>query len=207
MARRLIYVPIVHSRADLGSLAAGIGAIGKEGLGAEEWRNHQQEVAAFWERVRAEVLVRLEEALAGAGWERLRIYQDGLPAGGEVARRIVTEVAEKGSPNYQIVEGLLQRGAHLEQTEDPALLQEEYGLIRRMAAAVGPEEQARAQQAYRQRGAGLLEERDRFIARRIDETLQAGEVGLLFMGAHHRVVSYLPQDIEVIPLAWGAPLP
>jgi len=207
LARRLIYVSIVHSQADLGSLATGIGAIEKKWLDAEERRRHQQEVAGFWERLKAGVPERVEKELAGAGWDRLRIYQDGLPGGGEMARRIVTEVAEKGSPNYQIVEGLLQRGARLEQTEDPALLREEYELIRQVATASGPAEAGPAQQAYRRRSRALLEERDRFIAKRIDESLKAGEVGLLFIGAYHRVVSYLPQDIEVIPVSWGAPLP
>ena len=40
-------------------------------------------------------------------------------------------------------------------------------------------------------------ERDRFIARTINETLEDGEVGLLFMGAYHDVIPHLAKDIVV----------
>ena len=44
----------------------------------------------------------------------------------------------------------------------------------------------------------LLEERDNFIARTIDETLQEGDTGILFIGAYHEVLSKLPADIRVV---------
>jgi len=201
LARRLIYVPIVHSQADLGSVAESLGAIGKGSLSAEGWRKHQQEVVAFWERLRVGLVERVEKEVEGAGWEKLRIYQDGLPAGGETAQRIVEEVAQRGSPNYQIVRELLNRGAQIEKTEHAGLLQEEYRLIRRILSAPGLATRAQAQQAYRRRSEGLLAQRDRFIAKRIDESLKEGEVGLLFIGASHRVKSYLPEDIEIISVS------
>ncbi len=43
----------------------------------------------------------------------------------------------------------------------------------------------------------LLEERDRYIAGAIAETLQDGEQGVLFIGAHHRVADLLPSDVMV----------
>jgi hypothetical protein len=124
-----------------------------------------------------------------------------MPAGGETARRIVDKVAEEGSLNYQIVRELLNRGALIEKTEHAGLLQEEYRLIRQIVAASGPAERAQAHQAYRCRSEALLAQRDRFIAKRIDQTLKEGEVGLLFIGASHRVRSYLPKDIKIIPLS------
>ena len=45
--------------------------------------------------------------------------------------------------------------------------------------------------------ATLLDQRDRFIAGRIDATLRPGETGMLFLGAHHRVVRMLPATIAV----------
>lgn len=200
LARRLIYVPIVHSQADLGSMAERLGEIGQARLSAERWKRHQQEVAAFWERLRAGLFERVEKELAGASWEKLRIYQDGLPAGGDTGRRIVEEVAEKGSPNYQIIAELLKRGAQLEKTEHAGLLQEEYRLIRQILTAPATAERAGAEQVYRLRSEALLVQRDRFIAKRIYESLQEGEVGLLFIGASHQVRSYLPEDIEVISM-------
>jgi len=198
MARKLIYVPIIHGRADHGSVADRLGAIGRKALGQAAWQEHERKVADLWEKLRVSLIARLERALAGAAWDKVRIYQDGLPAAGETARRIVEEVAASGSANYQLIKDLLCRGAQIESTEDAALLQEEYDLVRAMAAAKEPGERARAEMAYRGRSAALLEARDRFIAKRIDESLRPGEVGILFIGAFHRVRTWLPADVEVV---------
>ncbi len=203
MTRKLIHVSIVHAQTDLGSAAEKLGAIAAEILSAKGWHRHQSEVAAFWERLRTVLPEKIEKELGGQTWAKLRIYQDGLPAGGETARRIVEEMAEKGSPNYQIVSGLLKRGAQIEQTEHPVLLEEEYRLIRNIVAASGPDERERAEQAYRARSEALLAERDRFIAQRIDESLKETEVGLLFIGASHRVIAYLPEDIRAFRFPEG----
>jgi hypothetical protein len=199
LTRRLMHVTVIHSPADLGSTAEKLGAVGKQILSPKGWEKHQQEVTAFWDRLRMVLPARLQEELGGAGWETLRIYQDGLPVGGEAARRIVEELAEKGSPNYQIVRELLKRGAKIEKTEHAGLLKEEYRLIQRVVAAPGPREKGLAEQAYRQRSKALLAERDRFIAKRIDESLKEEEVGILFIGASHQVTAHLPRDVRVIP--------
>ena len=54
---------------------------------------------------------------------------------------------------------------------------------------------------FRSADGTLLEERDAYIAGRIDSTLAEGETGLLFMGMAHKVVRRLPRDVTVIPLA------
>ena len=191
---------MLHAPSDLGSVAKRLETVGEEMLTVAGWQRHQESVAAFWDKLRTELEPRLQRELAGADWSRLRIYQDGMPVAGEDARRIVDEVAEGGSPNYRLVGELLARGAQIERTEDASLLKEEYELVRRLATARGPLETAQAAQAYRQRGDGLLRARDAVIAKRIDETLAEGELGLLFIGALHRVTDYLPADIEVIAL-------
>jgi hypothetical protein len=43
----------------------------------------------------------------------------------------------------------------------------------------------------------LLEKRDRFIARRINATLNTGESGVLFLGLLHDVTTFLDPAIEV----------
>jgi hypothetical protein len=43
----------------------------------------------------------------------------------------------------------------------------------------------------------LLAKRDAFIAARIDQTLSAGETGVLFLGMVHNPVGCLPEDIQV----------
>ena len=47
----------------------------------------------------------------------------------------------------------------------------------------------------------LLDRRDRFVAQRIDKTLQTGETGILFLGALHRAAAMLPNTIQVISLS------
>jgi len=44
----------------------------------------------------------------------------------------------------------------------------------------------------------LLDQRDTFIAQRINDTLNEGEMGLLFIGLLHKVEDKLPKDITVI---------
>ena len=43
----------------------------------------------------------------------------------------------------------------------------------------------------------LLNQRDRFIAQRIGETLNADQIGILFIGMRHRVQDYLQPDIQI----------
>ncbi len=50
----------------------------------------------------------------------------------------------------------------------------------------------------------LLNQRDAFIARCIDETLEPGGTGILFVGAYHRVRRKLPKDIKVIEVKEAA---
>jgi len=50
---------------------------------------------------------------------------------------------------------------------------------------------------YESRKSQLTLERDSFIARTINETLEDGEVGLLFMGTYHDVIPHLAKDIVV----------
>jgi len=44
----------------------------------------------------------------------------------------------------------------------------------------------------------LLGQRDEYIAKRIDETLQEGELALLFLGLMHNVELILSKDIKLI---------
>jgi hypothetical protein len=46
----------------------------------------------------------------------------------------------------------------------------------------------------------LLKRRDEYIAGRINETLRAGETGLIFLGMFHSLSSWLDKDIRVVYL-------
>ncbi|MBU4121499.1 MAG: hypothetical protein KKA48_08105, partial [Proteobacteria bacterium] len=125
-----------------------------------------------------------------------RIYQDGLPICGKELD-IVTELAKKGSPNHQILVRLMEKGATVMGTESAELLIEEYHLIKRILET-GDVKDAIAIE-IRQKAASdlLLKKRDEFIAARIDQTLQPGETGILFLGMLHNLAGLLPEDINV----------
>lgn len=145
-------------------------------------------MARFWESV-AEYLLSLDVA-------RLKIYQDGLAADGELGRRIIAEAARRSSENYQIILDLIKKGAEIRKTEDTSLLVQEYEDMARRTSETAAET---ISSHYRSRmhQDHLTEERDRFTAKTINETLTEGEVGILFMGAYHNVLAHLAGDIVV----------
>lgn len=190
--RKLIYVPIIHTDPDMGSLAPEMEKWANEVVGGENWGNHQKVVNLYWSQ-----LTGYWESKKAAG---VKIFQDGMAANGAVGKRVVEELARKGSINYQIIENLLQKGAELVKTEDPILLKEEYFLTKELLKKKSFLGGLLATLWYKWRKDKLLTQRDAYIAKAINENLQEGEMGICFLGAYHQVLSNLPQDITVITL-------
>lgn len=188
--RRLVYVPIVHTMVDMGSRAQALKEESIRQFGAEQWEGSRRLIEEIWKGIREKLLT------LQLPWERVRIYQDGLPLSGKELD-IAQEVAAQGSTNYQIVMELVRRGARLMGTESPELLTREYAHVKRIAEASTDGEREEARRGYAAESAEILKERDAFIARRIAETLQEGEVGLLFLGMVHEVDRLLPEEIQV----------
>ncbi|MBI4607888.1 MAG: hypothetical protein HY726_02625 [Candidatus Rokubacteria bacterium] len=188
--RRLIYVPVIHSMVDMGSRAEALKQESIRRFGGERWARSRRMIDEVWEGIRARLLA------LDLPWERVRIYQDGLPVSGKELE-ITRDVASQGSKNYQIVMELVGRGARLMGTESPDLLSREYTHIKRIAEAPTDAEREEATRRYAAESAEILKERDAFIARRIAETLQEGEVGLVFLGMLHEVDRLLPEGIQV----------
>ncbi len=187
-------VRIVHTSADMGSMSEGLIKEGIAKLGREKWIENQRKIENFWNDVEKEI-----DSL-NLDYSKTRIYQDGLPCGGELGLKIVRETADKGSRNYLIVRNLIEKGETIEATESPELLRKEYEHIKAIVTAESEKEKAEAIQKYEQIKDELMRERDDYIANAIDITLKDGETGVLFIGAAHNVVSKLPKDIEVISL-------
>jgi hypothetical protein len=174
--RFLIYVPVLHSPADMGSLAATL-------LPSDDY---VRQVMDYWHAVEAEFHG------MHRSWRGVTVYQDGLPdADEDIVARIVADV---DSPNYRLLRWLAGQGAVIVGTEDPVLLQEEYGLIKASLAGEA------ARRTYAARAAGLLQERDRYLVARIDATLPAGGTGVLFIGLQHGAARMLPADVEMTSL-------
>ena len=187
--RRLLYLPMIHTSADLGSVASELDRRGIKFCGEEKWKKHKETVDGFW-RVVSEYADSLD-----AG--NLKIYQDGLMADGEMGMKIVEESAKKGSRNYKIVLKLVEKGAKIIKTEDVSLLKKEFNYIVGMTKEKSSIKRFIAALKYRMKKKKLLQERDRFIAKTINETLMYGEVGILFLGAYHNVLDKLSVDIAV----------
>ena len=189
--RLLLLIPIVHAEADLGSFS---GAVKQDYLhqhGVTKWEQHQTAIHKVWTAI-DQLVHQVIDAMA-LPYSRVRLYQDGLADSGREAE-IVKAVADQGSRNYQLLLALMHKGAQVMGTESPGLLAKEYELLRLtrldQTAAEKPD-------ATRKDGRQLLAERDGYIAQRIDATLGADEIGLLFLGLAHAIEPFLARDIQV----------
>jgi hypothetical protein len=189
--RKLVYIPIVHTPEDMGSVREGLERVSAAKLGRQRWIENVRRLERFWSEVEREL-----DSL-GLDYSRVRIYQDGLPCSGELGMKVVNSVADAGSKNFQLIRKLTGRGATLEATEDPDLLKREREHIKAIVEAGSGEERAEAEHKYNRVKGELLEARDAFIAGRIGDTLKDGEIGLLFIGAEHDLGSKLPSGILV----------
>ena len=193
MKRLLILVPIVHTQADLGSLQDSVRRYHIERTSPEQWDRRQAVVAGLWQTIRSQIEVLDLE------YSRVRLYQDGLPNCGQ-EDAIVRDLARQGSINHQILLELMAKGAKLTGTEAPELLVKEYELARGALASTKSSRQKDRGLNYPRLSRKLLCERDDYIARQIDQTLEQGETGLIFLGMLHSLESHLPADIGLVRL-------
>ena len=191
--RRLLIVPVFHTSAEMGSVREFMERVSESALGKAAWEEHRRDLERFWSDLESS----LEERLRGLDLSRVKLYQDGQVIDGPLGVKMAEEIARRGSKNHQILLDLIRRGATLMRTESFELLKEEYKLIKGIAAARSQLEARAAGAAYRQRKGDLLKKRDLYIAKNIDRSLEEGELGILFVGATHRVEESLPKDIEV----------
>ena len=187
--RTLIYVPVIHSSADLGSMAKDISKRGIRDLGEEIWTKHRKTVDGFWDTI--------SDYFDSIDVDGMKIYQDGMVAEDEVGKKIVEDTAKAGSKNYQLILKLLDRGAVLVKTEDFKLVKKEYDRLLAITQAKSITKKIIAFIKYKLVKTVLLNRRDTFIAKRIDQTLKADEKAILFIGAFHNIKKRLPKDIQV----------
>jgi hypothetical protein len=172
--RALIHFPVIHDSYDLGSFSQTV----TQSQAPQQLQQHQLAIERFWLTV-VSVIEGLE-----LNYAQLKLYQDGLPVC-DKETEIVNEVAASGSRNYKLLQYLQQKGAQIIGTESPDLLFQEYSLIKQSAQS---EEKAQL----------LLNQRDDYIAQRINNTLQEEEMGILFLGILHNIEDKLAKDIVLI---------
>jgi pheromone shutdown protein TraB len=187
--RTLIYVPVIHTSADLGSIAKEVAKRGITDLGQELWEKHRRTVEGFWSVV--------SDYFDSMDVKGVKIYQDGMVADDEVGKKIAEDTAKAGSKNYQLILRLLERGAILMKTEDFKLVKKEYDRLRAITEAKSITHKIIAFIKYKLVKVILLNRRDNFIANRIEQTLKADEKAILFIGAFHNIKKRLPKDIQI----------
>jgi hypothetical protein len=191
--RPLIWVPIIHSQADLGKMRERVRNLYVRKMGRAKWRQHVQTVDRMWREIRAGV-----EALA-LDYGKVRLYQDGLPNCGHEPQ-IVRDLAQAGSQNHRLLLDLMERGAKITGTESPEFLLEEYELAQQVLVSADSRGAGNRRPVQSDLGKRILEKRDRYIAERIGQTLRAGETGLVFLGMLHSLAGHLPADVQMVRL-------
>lgn len=192
--RTLLYIPIIHSGADMGSLAAELDRKGVDEFGRDFWNAHVRTVDKYWD-----IIEQCCQALDSNGIP-VKIYQDGMVADGEIASKIMEDSIRAGSRNYQIISRLVNRGAFIMQTEDFALVKKEVDILKEIPTTGMLIVKIFRLLRFKITRSRLIQQRDNFIAGRIAATLGQGETGLIFLGAYHDILSKLPKDIQVMEL-------
>lgn len=189
--RTLIYIPIVHTRVDMGRLEHLVRQETVRRIGERQWRQNVELADGMWQEI--------ENAVEGWSlpYERTRVYQDGLPVCGKETE-IVEKLADAGSRNHRMLMRLKDKGATLMGTESPDLLIEEYKSMKQFLAVKDSDTTAEERVRQEAISSSLLEKRDRFIADRINHTLQGGETGVLFLGMLHSLEEWIDDDVEVV---------
>ncbi|MBI5643530.1 MAG: hypothetical protein HY954_08660 [Deltaproteobacteria bacterium] len=190
--RNLVYVPVIHMAADIGSLAEKAVERAILSIGEDVWKRHTETVFGFWSSI-ADYF----DSFEAYG---VKIFQDGMVADGELGKKIIEEGMKAGSVNFRVLSGLLQRGAVLVRTEEFKLLKEERDRLVELGKAQTKMERLKAYLKYRIVKGRLLKKRDAFMARRINEVLKEGETGVLFIGAEHNIEDWLDRDISMVEL-------
>jgi len=189
--RTLIYIPIIHTQADMGALSRSIERLKIKKLGKHGWERNVNLVSQLW----AQIEQAIEKLVLP--YSRVRIYQDGLPVCGR-EMEIVTELANAGSRNHRLLLRLRDKGATVMGTESSELLVEEYQFVKEEFASGKPGASLRSESRRKALKDSLLKRRDQYIARRISDTLCVGETGLLFLGMLHSIRPWLDKDVRVI---------
>lgn len=190
--KRLIYVPIIHTSEDLGSFEKDVAKRGIADLGKDVWEEHIKTVEAFWNAI--------SHYFNSIDVSGMKIYQDGMVAESEVGDMIVEEGIKSGSKNYLLLSRLLKQGAILVKTEDLNLVMKERDRLYTIIQAKSITKKIIAFIKYKLAKNRLLNKRDEFIVKRIDETLNNGEKGIIFIGAYHNIKKRLPESFQVIEI-------
>jgi hypothetical protein len=189
--RNLIYIPIIHSSADMGSMASELTRKSINEFGEEFWNTHVDTVNQYWEVIRHYC-----DTIDFDG-KPVKIYQDGMVADGDIALKIMEDSVKAGSKNYEIISRLVNHGATIVKTEDLSMVKKELDMLKSMPTSGSLIMKVIKIIRFKISRHKLLVQRDKFIAETINRTLAPNETGIIFIGAYHGVLNKLSKDIVV----------
>ena len=199
--RKLIWVPVIHNYADMG-MPIGM-VLNSQG----EFLEFHRKIDGLWD------VIGMELSRINPDFPKTQIYMDSWHEG--LTLRDAEMVAMQGSRNFQLIARYSYRGAQLMETETKELLYIPVSFrnaIRKRFLEPLWFHRIRERIIFEiYYWSGWLEfssvvvenmdARDRYVAKRIQETLAEGGTGILFMGAMHNPMKYITdKDIEIVEL-------
>ena len=167
--RKLYFIPLVYG-------------------GEESPAEYLDKCNKYWNQVEKQ-MNDLELKLGQVG----KIYHELIPTGGEDGVNMIKDLNDKC---YQTIKNRLDQGAQFQATEDSELLTEFMDWSR--CLALGLQNQKVVANVYNLY-IEASKKRNEYIAKQIDETLKADEIGVVFMREGHQV--QFPSDIQVFYVA------
>ena len=167
--RKLCFVPLIY-------------------CGKESPTEYAEKYNTYWSQVETQ-LKDLESKLGKVD----RVYHELITVAGEEGSEEIKELNDKC---YEVVKARLDKGAQLEALEDSELLSEFMDWSR--CLAIGLQNQKVFTTVY-EAYVEANKKRNEYVARHLDETLKADEIGILLMREGHQV--QFPPDIQVFYVA------
>ena len=167
--RKLYFIPIIYA-------------------GIDTPKEYLEKVTKYWEQVKKQ-LDDLESKLGMVN----KLYHELIPASGDEGCNAIKELSDK---SHELIKNCLEKGAHLEALEDAEMLNEFMDWNRCLLIGLqSPKVMNQVYESFNE----VVKKRNEYIARKLDETLQSDEIGILFMRENHQV--QFPSDIQVFYVA------
>lgn len=146
-------------------------------------RNDIEKVETYWKQV-GEHLNNLEQKMDKIS----KVYHESVSLAGEEGLKLIEKLNEKG---YPLIKNKCEQGAELQETENMDLFIQSLDWGNCLRVVMSGNVFQKISGFYRE----VSEERFTHIAKRIDETLQDGEAGALFISEGHSI--RFPSTINV----------
>jgi len=167
--RKLYFIPLIYGGEDLPE-------------------DYLEKFNKYWEQVEKQIL----EMTSKLG-EVNRIYHELVEVSGDEGSKTVKELSDR---SHKIVQACLEKKAQMEAVEDGDILTEFMDWSRCLIIGLqNPKVVSKVYESYVEIG----KKRNEHIARKIDETLQENEIGILLMRENHQV--QFQSDIQVFYIA------